>query len=96
MHDANPSISHGSCWWACRQQSRLLCPRGSPAALARCATSSSEQIYSTCSPATLQAACCALQVADKLLKLCQGNGGVYIKMGQFLASLQAIPQEIRQ
>ena len=56
--------------------------------------SSSGLVHSPCSPAT--PACCALQVADKLLKLCQGNGGVYIKMGQFLASLQAIPQEIRQ
>ena len=93
MHDANTNLAHEAAGGHAGRIATCFVPGPVVLRLDCVPPPSSEQDQSTCRLAT---ACCALQVADKLLKLCQGNGGVYIKMGQFLASLQAIPQEIRQ
>ncbi len=34
--------------------------------------------------------------AQKLLLMCQSNGGVYIKAGQLAVSLRAVPLEYRR
>jgi aarF domain-containing kinase len=35
-----------------------------------------------------------LRSANKLLKLCQDNGGCFIKVGQHIAALVSIPDQI--
>lgn len=34
-----------------------------------------------------------LRSAKKLLKLCEANGGFYVKAGQFVSSLRQVPKE---
>lgn len=36
------------------------------------------------------------QLAEKLLQVCQSNGGVYIKAAQTFSTIQAIPKEYRK
>lgn len=36
------------------------------------------------------------QLAEKLLQVCQRNGGVYIKAAQTFSTIQAIPKEYRK
>eukprot|EP00898_Chlorokybus_atmophyticus_P005157 jgi/Chlat1/5642/Chrsp369S05387 len=36
---------------------------------------------------------CHQRCADRLLGLCQANGGIYVKAGQFLASISGMPNE---
>lgn len=36
------------------------------------------------------------QLAEKLLQVCQSNGGVYIKAAQTFSTIQAVPKEYRK